>query len=75
MPRSKLIVDVEVLADHLPLISQAARIVGSADHEGDRALALIIEGESVPDCLLCECQVLTLYTATDTRLVITFKPA
>lgn len=54
MPRSKLLVDVDVLADHLPLIRQAAKIVGSADHEGDGTLALIIEGESVPDCPLCK---------------------
>ena len=47
-------------------------VVGSKDMEG--AIALVIEGDVVPDCHLCECTIGVVTAGNTAQITGTFRP-
>jgi hypothetical protein len=75
MGRSVVLIDVDVLAEHLPMIRQAARVIGSAAREAqDDSIALLVEGDAVPDCPQCLVEVQRVSGQTCVQLTLRFKP-
>lgn len=73
MATSTIEIDASILADMLPMLSMACRIVGSRDMDG-RSVLLVIEGPAVPDVprVIGEIERGTLETAVSLKL--TFRP-